>query len=53
LEREKIKPRPAKKFIRNANTFSVSRENEDDLSRNESCFGLANRKQRTKRLRRY
>jgi len=46
LEREKIKLRAAKKFTLNANRFSVSRENEDSLSRNENCFRLANRKQK-------
>jgi hypothetical protein len=42
--RNKIKPRLAKKFSRNANRFLVSRENEDSLSRNESCYRLENRK---------
>jgi hypothetical protein len=45
LEKQKIKPRPAKKFNRNANGFPVSIENEDSLSRNESCYRLENRKQ--------
>jgi hypothetical protein len=45
LEKQKIKPRPAKKFNRNTNRFLVSRENEDTLSRNERCYRLENRKQ--------
>jgi len=43
--RNKVKPRLAKKFNRNANGFPVSRENEDSLSRNESRYRLENRKQ--------
>jgi hypothetical protein len=43
--RNKVTPRLAKKFNRNANGLPVSRENEDSLSRNESRYRLENRKQ--------
>jgi superoxide dismutase len=45
LEKQKIRSRPAKKFNRNASRLPVSREKEDSLTRNESCYRLENRKQ--------
>lgn len=50
MEKQKIKLRTAKKFNQNAKRFSVSRENEDSLSRNESCYRLENRKQNKETL---